>query len=186
MKETGQRGLIERVEQSTQARSGELSVGELSVVSVEKLEMIESEDAKILIFAGCPKIEVIIASHRYEVLLDNEAEIYLIFKKTVIEWSLGINFNIFINLNGVVLGNSARFLDVCENVSIIIKGIVIPMYIFVISGREHKLILGTLYNRAAHIFLTYKFNGSCEIMIYIRDRLRGALFLVFFIDNLRC
>ncbi len=128
------------------------------------------------------RTQVLMSDEIYiKTLLDNDAEINVMFETFVTRTQLFMQWNIHLNMIKVSEAK-INIIECCNNVKINIDKAKSMISIFVIESNEYTLILSRSYEWKMHLCINNTLKETCE-MIVINDDERIMFFKLILIHN---
>jgi len=135
-------------------------------VTAVKFEDSSLEKSNIILYAvTCSRTQVLISDEIYiKTLLDNDAEINVMFETLVARAQLSMQRDIHLNIIEVSEAKT-NIIECCDNVKIDIDEAKSVISIFVIESDEYTLILSRSYERKTHLCINNTSKETCEMTV---------------------
>ncbi len=101
-------------------------------------------------------------------LLDNDAEINVMFETLVVRTQLFMQWDIHLNMIEVSEAKT-NIIECCNNVKIDIDEAKLMISIFVIESNKYTLILSRSYERKTHLCINNTLKETCEMTVIDDD-----------------
>ena len=133
----------------------DFDINEIKIFQLRIKDMLLSNETSTKLYkVQTSKIQVMINDRKQYALINIDAEICMINFKTTQKCELSIRMNSQVHVIETT-NHSTRFREVCENVKMNIKEVVIKIFIFVAEKFDQKLLLEIYFERKFRIIIQF-------------------------------